>query len=227
MKGVGKLKEKVFTKKNLTVPNLLSCIRLAVIIPLIVFIANERYIASGVVLLISAVSDMLDGFLARALDQVTALGKVLDPIADKLTLIAVVFSLGLNDPVILRFVAVLLTKEALMLAGGFILIKKNIRPPAAKWFGKMATVIFYISVTVIVVLKAIWGITNNNLTGILFTVTTGAMLFALIMYTAMFAALLRGKVREINIKEKMSKKFKKDNEKNKTDDIDTKPSDVV
>ena len=91
----------------------------------------------------------------------------------------------------------------------------------------MATVIFYISVTVIVVLKAIWGITNNDLTGILFTVTTCAMLFALIMYTAMFAALLRGKVREINIKEKMSKKFKKDNEKNETDDIDTKPSDVV
>ncbi|MGN0470725.1 MAG: CDP-alcohol phosphatidyltransferase family protein, partial [Acutalibacteraceae bacterium] len=72
-------------KKNLTVPNLLSFIRILVIPPLIIFLLDQNFIMAGVMLIISGVSDMFDGMIARKFNQVTQLGKMLDPIADKLT----------------------------------------------------------------------------------------------------------------------------------------------
>ena len=85
-------------KKNLTIPNILSFIRIVVIVPLVISFLNERFIESGIYLLISGLSDMFDGAIARKFNQVTQLGKILDPIADKLTLIAVVICLAILFP---------------------------------------------------------------------------------------------------------------------------------
>ncbi len=177
-------------RENLTVPNLLSCLRLAVIVPMLVFIVNEKFVQAGLMLLISAVSDLFDGMIARKFDQVTSLGKMLDPVADKLTLIAVVIGLSFIDKAVFRFVAVLFTKEILMLMGGLVLLILKIKPPAAKWYGKLSTTIFYTSVGVLVLIKAVWGISNYILTVVLFSVTTAAMLFSLVMYTILFTRLI-------------------------------------
>lgn len=178
-------------KENLTIPNLLSCLRLAVIVPLVKFIIEENYIWAGIMLLISAVSDMFDGMIARRFNQVTQLGKLLDPIADKLTLIAVVVSLSVTDRAVLWFAAALFAKEMLMLIGGYIMLKKDFRPPASKWYGKTSTVIFYVSVGIIVLVRLILGIISYPLTIVLFSITTAAMMFSLVMYSRYFLDMLR------------------------------------
>lgn len=178
-------------KRNLTIPNLLSVIRILVIPLLIVYFVNENYIMAGVMMLISGISDMFDGMLARKLNQVTQLGKMLDPFADKLTLIAVVICINILYPSLFLFVVVLFAKELIMLCGGLVLLKMKIKPPAAKWYGKVATVVFYISMTTIVLLKAIWHISNTLVTVILLAVTTGSMLYALVKYAILFFSIIK------------------------------------
>ena len=178
-------------KKNLTIPIILSAIRIVVIVPLVKFLIEENYIGAGIMLLVSGISDMFDGMIARKMNQVTQLGKMLDPIADKLTLIAVVICINILYPSVTPFVIILFCKEIFMLCGGLFLIKIKIKPPAAKWYGKVSTAIFYVSVVTIVLLKAIWGITNMKLIIALFAVTTLSMLFSLINYAVLFFKLIK------------------------------------
>lgn len=178
-------------KRNLTIPNFLSLIRILVIPPLVIYLLKENYVMAGIMLIISGISDMFDGMLARKLNQVTQLGKMLDPIADKLTLIAVVICISILYPSLLFFVILLFAKEFIMLCGGAVLLKMKIKPPAAKWYGKIATVIFYTSVTTVVLLKAIWGINNIVVNVSLLTLTTISMIFALIKYALLFFSLIK------------------------------------
>lgn len=178
-------------KKNLTIPNAMTAFRIVLIVPLVRFLLKENYIAAGVILLLSALSDMFDGMIARKFHQVTNLGKLLDPIADKLTLMAVAVCVNVIYPEIRMFTFALLTKEILMLCGGALLLKLHIRPPAARWWGKTATVVFYTSIITLVLLKAIWNYTNATLTVALFALTTAFMMFSLVMYVFLFAELIR------------------------------------
>ena len=190
---------KLSLKKNINVPNTLTVIRIIVIAPMMKFLLEQKFIYAGIMILISALSDMMDGFLARKLNQVTDLGKILDPIADKLTLIAVVICVNVLYPEVMPFILVLFSKEMLMLAGGAFLIKLKIKPPAARWYGKLSTVLFYTSITTLIMLKAIWGYTNEILSLTLLAVTTVSMLFSLVRYFILFVEL----VREKNKSEKM------------------------
>lgn len=178
-------------KSVLTVPNALTLLRIVIIFPMARFLLRQNYIVAGALLLVSAVSDMLDGLVARKLHQISDLGKILDPIADKLTLMAVVVCVNVLYPDIFPFVIVLFMKELLMLCGGAFLLKLQLRPPAARWFGKLSTVIFYSSVVSLILLKAIWSYTHRALTLTLLTITTISMLFSLCMYTLLFLHMLR------------------------------------
>ena len=130
-------------KENLTVPNLLSVLRILLIVPFVFFFLQKNYIASAAMLVLSGLSDMFDGMIARRFNQITALGKILDPIADKLTLVAVIICIGMIVPRIIPLVVILVLKDLLMLLGGAYLLRKHITPPAAKWYGKLATVVFF------------------------------------------------------------------------------------
>ena len=68
--------------KNLTIPNILSVFRILILVPFVFYVNNENYVAAGIVLVISGLTDLFDGFLARSLGQVTHLGEMLDPTAD-------------------------------------------------------------------------------------------------------------------------------------------------
>lgn len=173
-------------KRNFNIPNLLSSIRIVAIAPFIYYFLKDRYVMATVMLIVSGLSDLFDGFIARKFNQVTRLGAMLDPIADKLTLTAVVFCIGIKFTVVMPIVIILIIKELSMLVAGFFMIKNHKLPPMAKWYGKLATVIFYFSVSIIVALKAIWGIENKILTITLMCITAVAMLYSLLRYFLLF-----------------------------------------
>ncbi len=178
-------------KRNFTIPNLLTLLRIAIIIPMSKFILTENYIMAGVLLSVSAVSDMLDGIIARKFNQITQLGKMLDPVADKLTLIAVVLCVNRIYPYVYPFVIVMFVKEIIMLTGGAVLIKNKIKPPPAKWFGKAATAVFYTSMITLVLLKAVWNIDISWLSTSLFALSASFMLFALMNYAVIFFEIIK------------------------------------
>ena len=136
---------------------------------------------------------MFDGAIARKFNQVTQLGKILDPIADKLTLIAVVICLAILFPSVWPIVIILMSKDILMLIGGAILLCMKIRPPAAKWYGKVATAIFYVSITTMVCLSAIFEYKNDVLDIILMSLTLIAMIVAFVSYAIIFVKLIKNR----------------------------------
>lgn len=177
------------SKKIITIPNIISFIRIVLIIPFVFFFLNEKYIEAFSFIVVSGISDCFDGLIARKLNQISELGKLLDPIADKLTVVAVVICLGIYIPSIFPLVIALVVKDFSMLVGGFMLLCKGVTPPAAKWYGKIATIIFYLSVVTIVFVKGILKYDIPYLTGILLTITMVAMMFALVKYAIIFIEL--------------------------------------
>ena len=180
------LKENDCSQKIITIPNIISFARIFLIIPFVYFFLNEKYIEAFSFIVVSGLSDCFDGLIARKLNQISELGKLLDPIADKLTLVAVVICLGICIPAIFPLVIALVVKDFSMLVGGLLLLCKGVKPPAAKWYGKLATMIFYISVVTVVFTKGVLGCNLPLLTGILLTITMVAMMFALVKYAIMF-----------------------------------------
>lgn len=131
----------------ITVPNFLSLLRL-LMIPcfMILFLTTDdlaTYLASIGVLALSSLTDCLDGYIARHFNQTSELGKFLDPLADKLTHIAVAFCLTLRLPWTIVVFCILIVKEIFMGAAGLFILKKNGRKlDGAKWYGKLSTIVF-------------------------------------------------------------------------------------
>ena len=140
-----------------TIPNIISFIRILLIPVFGVLFYNGQLLWALIILAFSGFTDFIDGKLARKLNQISELGKMLDPIADKLTqaTIAIVYfftfrnaeneTLNLFAWVFLLFIL----KELVMLVGGAIMIAVGIRPGAAEIYGKAATLVFYVVMVVL------------------------------------------------------------------------------
>ena len=184
--------KKVDFKYLFTIPNILSYIRIVLIVPFMVFFIRKEYLIATIVIGISGLSDCFDGFLARKLNQVTQLGKMLDPVADKLTLLAVSVCLSIIQPVIFPVVIILVIKDILMLIGATVLLKKRIMPVASAWYGKVGTICFYFSVTVVVLFDIIWNIENFWIVSfVMLLITAGIMIYSLLRYYSIFRTLLQ------------------------------------
>ncbi len=156
----------------LTIPNLLSLIRIALIPVFAVLFNDGNYLWAVIVLAISGLTDFFDGKIARKFNQISALGKLLDPIADKLSqiTIAIVFYLAFSnssDETVKTFswiFLVFLVKEAVMVVGGAIMIMFGLKPVAAEMPGKIATFAFYVIMCVIMAFGPDIGILGNVFT---------------------------------------------------------------
>ena len=186
-------KKAIIIKKSdlFTIPNILTYIRFLLIIPFSYFFLCESYVESAICIGVSGLTDCFDGMIARKFNQVTALGKLLDPIADKFTLLAVVICMVIYIPSVLPALIVLLLKDVLMLLGATDLVKKGLTPPAAKWYGKLGTIVFYISVCVIVFLKAAFNYENYALDITLLSMTAFTMIFALYQYGRIYFQMIK------------------------------------
>lgn len=180
-----------------TIPNILSYLRLILVVPFVYYFIRglyndpRHYITAAVCIGISGLTDCFDGLLARKLNQVTSLGKILDPLADKITLIAVAVCMVIYIPALLPLMLILFVKDFTMLICGLVLLVKKIPLPASRWYGKVATVVFYISVTIIIFLKAVYQYENPTLILVLFCITAAVMIFALLNYSKMFLDILK------------------------------------
>ena len=174
-----------------TIPNILTYLRIILIIPFVYLFLSEKYIFSAICIAVSGLTDCFDGMIARKFNQVTSLGKILDPIADKATLFAVVICMVIYVPAVLPVLVVLLLKDIIMLLGGIDLINKGITPPAAKWYGKVGTIVFYFSVLLIVALKAFLKIENSIIDFSLLGITAVVMLYALFSYGKIYFQLIK------------------------------------
>ena len=184
--------KKVDMKYLFTVPNILSYIRILLIVPFTIFFLKREYIISAIVIIISGLTDCVDGFLARRLNQITQLGKMLDPVADKLTLLAVAVCLSVIEPLIFPVILILALKDILMLIGASVLLKKRIMPVASAWYGKLGTICFYVSVAAIVIFDMICKFENFYIASyIMLSITAVIMIYSLIRYYTIFRSLLR------------------------------------
>ena len=134
--------------KILTVPNALSAFRLVLAAVFAVvycaFESEESHWASIGILVLSGITDMLDGKIARKFNMISELGKVLDPLGDKVTQAVLACCLATKyDPMKLLFL-VLFVKEITQLCYGAYAVKKAGRNDGAKWCGKITTVYLYV-----------------------------------------------------------------------------------
>lgn len=182
-----------------TIPNLLSVIRILLIPVFAYLFYNDEKIMAVVVLAISGLTDTFDGQIARKFNQISALGKVLDPVADKLTQITIAVMLFIDfntaeNPIInaLGWVfLVFLVKEAVMIVGGLIMLLLNIRPGAAEFWGKAATVVFYVGMVIIIAVGPEVGALNDILGFQLPNVVTGIIVvLCAVMTLAAFASYM-------------------------------------
>ena len=186
-------------KGSLTIPNLISVIRILLIPVFGYLFYNDEKILAVVILAVSGLTDMFDGKIARKFNQISALGKVLDPVADKLTQITIAVMLFIDfktasNPIInaLGWVfLVFLIKEAVMIVGGLIMLLLNIRPGAAEFWGKAATVVFYVGMVIIIAVGPEVGALNDILGFQLPNVITGIIVvLCAIMTIAAFASYM-------------------------------------
>ena len=188
------------SNRALTIPNLICLVRILLITPFVVFFLDGEYVTAAVVIIISGLSDCFDGFIARKFNQESELGKILDPLADKLTLLAVGVCLVVIEPYFLPIVLILVSKDVLMLIGSTKVVKKGIIVPKSKWYGKLGTVMFYVTVTFIVIMEMLANAENpiinmSRQTGmmismIMLILTAAMMIFALIKYYFMYRDIM-------------------------------------
>lgn len=136
-------------KKIVTIPNILSFFRLC-LIPVIIwlYIGEKNYLWAGIVLILSGATDLADGFIARHFHMISDLGKVLDPVADKLTQAAMLFCLCTRFPLMILPLVLMIVKEGFMGISGIMIIRKTGSVFGADWHGKAATVLLYAAMIV-------------------------------------------------------------------------------
>ncbi len=159
-----------------TIPNLLSVIRIILVPFFAYFYMNGKVGIAIVILVLSGLSDFFDGKIARKFNQISELGKLLDPVADKITQITLALLLYLSfaratDETLKAFSWVFLIfigKEAFMVVFSIFMLILNLRPCAAEIFGKLATFAFYSIMIVIVafgpeigLLKSVFELPNT------------------------------------------------------------------
>lgn len=124
-----------------TFSNALSAARVLLVVPIAVLLlegtASSRMWAAAIIVLAVA-TDFLDGFFARRLHQVSELGKIIDPLADKIAVAAVGVILVIEGAVPLWYVALVLVRDLVILTGGVIIRSRKQIIPQSNWPGKIA-----------------------------------------------------------------------------------------
>lgn len=139
----------------LLIPNILTLTRIAFIPIYITLFLHEYYIASSIIFMISALTDLLDGYIARNFDMQSKIGKILDPLADKLTVISVLIVLLFVNLVPKPILIILLSREILIFTSSAIayFLGKNFINPTR--LGKISITFIYVAIAALLLDKKI------------------------------------------------------------------------
>ena len=164
------------------ITNTLTVLRFLFIPIIIDFIFKGNYLLAFIFFTISGITDILDGFIARKFNFVSNFGKLMDPLADKLTQICVLGSLVIVKIIPIWILLIVMLKELIMIIGASFLYGKNV-VVYSKWYGKLATVLFYLAIVISLITKQL-GVTGfwSNLDMAVYCLALIATIFSLIMY---------------------------------------------
>jgi len=188
MKVVGK-----FSKKDLcSIPNILCYIRF-LLIPAFIFLyikADEpkEYLQTATVVFISGLTDFLDGFIARKFHMITELGKLIDPLADKLTQASLIFVLIVKFKWMILLLILFVIMQIFLLVAGIVMLKKGTKLNGAKWFGKVSTTVFYAVMLLLIAIPKLPVATSN----VLMLVCGAFILLSFLMYIKEYIHMYQG-----------------------------------
>lgn len=139
----------------MNIPNILTVFRLA-LVPAFAYIffspIKNSLFLSIAIFLIAGATDVLDGYIARKHNLVTRFGIVMDPLADKLMLVTVLYCLTVKNYIVSWVLWVIILKELSMIIGGTLLLNKHMVIPS-NIFGKISTLLFYLSIFILIFSK--------------------------------------------------------------------------
>ncbi len=172
----GSMKEKLFT-----IPNILSVFRI-ILIPFVVWsytLGRRGFML--ILIALSAFTDVIDGIIARKFNMVTAVGKALDPIADKLTLLALLLTMCdyLDSPPIFVLSVIFVVKEIIMGIEGIAIIKATGTTYSANAVGKATTVALYINIFIHIAWKGI----PRGISALMIGISIAFVCASLVVYT--------------------------------------------
>jgi cardiolipin synthase len=127
------------SSRILTVPNILSFFRLALVPVFLTFVVAGADALALFVLVVSSITDFLDGYLARRLNQVSRLGQLLDPAADRLYIFAALIGLAWRDVIPWWLMGVIVARDVMLAVLGIILANHGYGPLPVHHLGKVAT----------------------------------------------------------------------------------------
>ncbi len=139
------------------IPNLISLIRISLVVPTVLNLLSGKYILALILFAIASVSDAVDGFLARFFKWQTDLGKILDPVADKLLMIGSISALWLNQIVPLSVFIIFVLRDLLILLGAAFEMSITEKTPSPNLIGKITTtsqIIYILGLIIIEVFNA-------------------------------------------------------------------------
>lgn len=164
------------------IPNILTIIRFLLIPIIVLYIFSGNFILAFVFFTLSGLTDIADGFIARKFNLISNFGKLMDPLADKLTQISTLASLAIVHIIPIWILVIVLLKEFVMIVGASFLYGKDV-VVYSKWYGKLATVLFYIAIVISLLLNQ-FEITGfiASLDLCIYYLALFATIFSLIMY---------------------------------------------
>lgn len=175
--------------KNL--PNLLSAFRI-VLVPVFIaaYFCDERdvKVAAAVVYALATFTDFLDGFIARRYNLITNLGRVLDPMGDKMMTVAVLACITIDKIIPVWIIVIVVLKELLMLIGGVVIHKVGkVDIPPSNYIGKTSTVVFFVVCLALMLFRSI----PQDLANIMIFLALALMLMALGSYIMTFSGTMK------------------------------------
>lgn len=177
-----------FASEALSIPNILSYFRLLLIPVFAVLYAQEQFAAALIALAVSGLSDVLDGRIARRYNMVTELGKILDPVADKLTQCAMIICTASRYPAMWILLGVHVVKELIMICMGVRVLRKTDTVNSAIWCGKLCTGVMYAVMMLHVIIPDIPAPVSNASIAL-----CGALIvMSLAVYTTRYIKMLGG-----------------------------------
>lgn len=179
---------KQMRREAFSIPNLLSYFRLLLIPLFIMLYLREDFTAALITLAASGLSDVLDGRIARKFNMVTDLGKVLDPVADKLTQCAMMFCVAMRYPAMWWLLGIHVVKELIMIVMGCYVLKKTDTVNSAIWVGKLCTGVIY----AVMMLHVIDPYLPQAASVAMTVVCAGLIILSLVVYTMRYVKILGG-----------------------------------